>query len=141
MEMFYPSYAAMALRQAAVTRPHKGRAIVPMLRTAKAALREAEAGVLSDSVIEWADKRVKSLKRGIKTARVEAGISKTVSPHIQRHSAAVHMAEDRRSMEEIQQPGSQRHQRDAQNLRAILTLSQRTGSSAGVRYPFGEGRG
>jgi hypothetical protein len=43
MEMFYPSYAAMALRQAAVTRPHKGRAIVPMLRTAKAALREAEA--------------------------------------------------------------------------------------------------
>jgi integrase len=74
-----------------------------MLRTAKAALREAEAGALSDSVIEWAGKRVKSLKRGIKTARVEAGISNTVSPHILRHSAAVHMAEDRRGMEEIQQ--------------------------------------
>jgi len=69
----------------------------------KAALREAEAGALSDYVIEWAGKRVKSLNRGIKTAGLEAGISKTVSPHILRHSAAVHMAEDRRSMEEIQQ--------------------------------------
>ena len=91
------------LRDPTITRPHKGRAIVPMLRTAKAALREAQAGALSNYVIEWAGKRVKSLNRGIKTARVEAGISKTVSPHILRHSAAVHMAEDRRSMEEIQQ--------------------------------------
>jgi hypothetical protein len=74
-----------------------------MLRTAKAALREAQAGALSEYVIEWAGKRVKSLKRGIKTARVEARITKTVSPHILRHSAAVHMAEDGRTMEEIQQ--------------------------------------
>jgi integrase len=91
------------LRDPTITRPHKGRAIVPMLRTAKTALREAEAGALSGYVIEWAGKRVKSLKRGIKTARTAAGISQTVSPHILRHSAAVHMAEDGRSMEEIQQ--------------------------------------
>src|SRR5262245_40277561 len=91
------------LRDPTITRPHKGRAIVPMLRTAKAALREAEAGALSDYVVEWAGERVKSLKRGIKTATREAGITKSVSPHILRHSAAVHMAEDGRSMEEIQQ--------------------------------------
>jgi site-specific recombinase XerD len=54
-------------------------------------------------VIEWAGKRVKSLKRGIKTARAEARNSKTVSPHVLRHSAAVHMAEEGRSMEEIDQ--------------------------------------
>jgi Phage integrase family len=63
----------------------------------------AQAGALSEYVVEWAGKRVKSLKRGIKTARTEAGITKIVSPHILRHSAAVHMAEKGRSMEEIQQ--------------------------------------
>jgi Phage integrase family len=46
---------------------------------------------------------VKSLKRALKTAARAAGITKTVSPHILRHSAAVHMAEDDVSMEKIQQ--------------------------------------
>ena len=91
------------LRDPTINRPHNGRAIVPMLRTAKAVLREAQEGALSEYVIEWAGKRVKSLKRGIKTAAREAGITKTVSPHILRHSAARHMAENGRTMEEIQQ--------------------------------------
>jgi integrase len=91
------------LRDPTITRPHKGRAIVPMLRTAKSVLQEAKLVALSEYVIEWAGQRVKSLKKGLKTARREAGITKTVSPHILRHSAAVHMAEDGRSMEEIQQ--------------------------------------
>jgi site-specific recombinase XerD len=42
-------------------------------------------------VIEWAGKPVKSLKRSLKTAACNAGITKTVSPHILRHSAAVLM--------------------------------------------------
>jgi hypothetical protein len=46
---------------------------------------------------------VKSLEKGLKTVRRQAGITKTVSPHIFRHSAAVHMAENGRSMEQIQQ--------------------------------------
>lgn len=91
------------LRDPTITRPHKGRAILPMLRTAKAALREAQAGALTDYVIEWASKPVRSLKRGIKTAARAAGIAKAVSPHVLRHSAAVHMAEDDVSMEKIQQ--------------------------------------
>jgi site-specific recombinase XerD len=54
-------------------------------------------------VIEWAGERVKLLKRGIKTAATNAEISRAVSPHILRHSAAVHMAEDGVPMDEIQQ--------------------------------------
>ena len=48
------------LREPAINRPHKGRAIVPMLRTAKAALREARAGAISSYVIEWGGKPVGS---------------------------------------------------------------------------------
>ena len=91
------------LRDPDITRPHKGRAIVAMNRVCKATLLEAKAGALSDYVIEWAGKPVKSLKRSLKTAARNSGITKTVSPHILRHSAAVHMAEDGVSMEEIQQ--------------------------------------
>lgn len=90
------------LRDPKLSAPHKGRAIVPMLRTARAALLEARQGALSDYVIEWAGRPVKSVKRGLSVAAKRAGL-KHVSPHMLRHSAAVHMAEDRVSMEEIAQ--------------------------------------
>lgn len=92
------------LRDPTITRPHKGRAIVPMLRTAKAALLEARQGALSPFVIEWGGERVGSIKKGVKSAQRTAGLTgRRVSPHILRHSAAVHMAEDDVSMEKIQQ--------------------------------------
>jgi len=91
------------LRDPEITRPHKGRALVAMNRTARTALEKAKPFALCDYVIEWAGKRVMSLKRGIKTAASRAGITKVVSPHILRHSAAVHMAEDGVGMEQIQQ--------------------------------------
>jgi integrase len=90
------------LRDPALTAPHKGRAIVPMLRTARAALLEARQGALTDYVIEWAGRPVKSVKRGLSAAAKNAGLSH-VSPHMLRHSAAVHMAEDGVGMEEIAQ--------------------------------------
>ena len=43
------------------------------------------------------------LKRGLKRAAARAGIEKPVSPHVLRHSAAVHMAEDDVAMEKIAQ--------------------------------------
>jgi len=90
------------LRDPLLTIPHKGRAIVPMLRTARAALQEARQGALTPWVIEWAGRPVKSVKRGLAQAAKRAGLEH-VSPHMLRHSAAVHMAEDGVGMEEIAQ--------------------------------------
>lgn len=72
-------------------RTAKGRATVPMNRSARAALQSAKAGALSRFVIEWAGQRVASVKKGIGAAGVKAGF--VVSPHDFRHSAAVWMAE------------------------------------------------
>jgi integrase len=73
-----------------------------MLRTARAALQEARQGALTDWVIEWAGKPVKSVKRGLRVAAQRAGLEH-VSPHDLRRSAAIHLAEDGISMEEIAQ--------------------------------------
>ena len=80
--------------------PHKGRAIVPMTKTLAAVLQEAMLGSLSNYVIEWRGKRVKSVKKGLAFAARRAGI-KHVSAHMLRHSAAVRMAEAGVPMEEI----------------------------------------
>jgi integrase len=90
------------LRNPAITTPHKGRAIVPMNRTVKAALLEAKAGALSEFVIEWAGKKVASVKKGLRATAARAKVGH-VSPHMLRHSAAVHMAEAGIPMEEIAQ--------------------------------------
>lgn len=90
------------LRDPEMTQPHKGRAIVPINRTLRTALLAAKAGALSPFVIEWAGERVGSVKKGLTTAATKAGLPK-VSPHMLRHSAAVHMAEAGIPMEEIAQ--------------------------------------
>lgn len=88
------------LRDPAMTAPHKGRAIIPMTGTLRAALLEARTGALSPYVIEWAGGRVKSVKKGIKAAGRLIGLAH-ISPHMLRHSAAVHMAEAGVPMDEI----------------------------------------
>ena len=90
------------LRDPTITAPHKGRAIVPMLRTTRAALLEARQGALTEYVIEWAGHPVKSVKRGLKAAATRAGLEH-VSPHDLRRSAAIHMAEDGVPISEISQ--------------------------------------
>lgn len=90
------------LRNPQINRPHKGRPVVPMNREARTALQEAKQGAISAHVIEWAGKPVKSVKRGLKEAARKAGLA-NVTPHILRHSAAVHMAEAGISMDEIAQ--------------------------------------
>lgn len=81
-------------------RTAKGRAVVPMNQSARAALMEAKEAALSDYVIEWAGRRVASVKKGVRAIGAAAKIG-VVSPHDFRHSAAVWMAEDGVSMSEI----------------------------------------
>ena len=80
----------------------KGRAIVPMTESLHRALEEARKAALSDHVIEWAGGPVKSIKKGFRSTVKRAGL-KDVSPHVLRHTAAVHMAEAGVSMDEIAQ--------------------------------------
>lgn len=75
------------------TRPMtpKGRAVSPMNETALSALLEAKKAALSPYVIEWAGKKVGSVKKGVGESGRRAGIK--VTPHVLRHTAAVWMAE------------------------------------------------
>jgi integrase len=90
------------LRNPEITTPHKGRAIVPMNRTVQTALLETSQGALTKYVIERAGNKLGSVKRGLASAAKRAGIAHA-SPHMLRHSAAVHMAEAGVTMDEIAQ--------------------------------------
>jgi len=70
----------------------KGRATVPMNDTVFSALMEAKTGAMTDHVIEWAGRPVRSLKKGIASAAKAARLD-GVSAHVFRHSAAVWMIE------------------------------------------------
>lgn len=80
----------------------KGRASVPVNSRLRTALVTAKKGALSPYVIEWSGGPVKSIRKGIKTAGEAIG-RPDVSPHMLRHSAAVWLAEDGHSMDEIAQ--------------------------------------
>lgn len=90
------------LRNPNISNPHKGRAIVPMNRMVKEALLTAQPQALSKWVVEWAGGPVQSIKRGFAATVKRANVGH-VTPHLLRHSAAIHMAEARVSMEEIAQ--------------------------------------
>ena len=80
----------------------KGRAIVPMNDRLKSVLIQAHASALSPFVIEYAGRKVLSMKRTFKTAGKAIG-REDVSPHMFRHSAAVWLAEAGHDMNEIAQ--------------------------------------
>lgn len=82
--------------------PRKGRATPPINNTLRAALVEAREMALSPYVVEWGGGRVASIKKGFASVVKKAGL-KGVSPHVLRHTAAVHMAEAGNSMAEIAQ--------------------------------------
>ncbi len=89
------------LRKSA-TGPRKGRAVVPMNEGLRAALLTATQAALSDHVVEWAGQPVKNITRGFASAVQAAGLD-GVTPHVLRHTSAVHMAESGIAMAEISQ--------------------------------------
>lgn len=80
----------------------KGRATVPMNAMARAALLEAQKSALSPYVIEYAGKRVASIKKAFQRTARKAGMP-DVTPHVLRHTAAVWMVEAGVSMDMVAQ--------------------------------------
>jgi integrase len=80
---------------------NKRRVIVPMNRRAREALGEARKGALTDHVIEYGEKPVKSIKRAIAAAARRSGVQ--CSPHVFRHTAGVWMAQADVPMQKIAQ--------------------------------------
>ncbi|MDR7037356.1 integrase [Methylobacterium sp. BE186] len=82
--------------------PLKGRAIVPMNEDLRAVLQTARAAAVTDYVIEWAGQPVASIKTGFNATVKAAGLEK-VTPHVLRHTAAVHMVEGGTPIAEVAQ--------------------------------------
>lgn len=80
----------------------KGRATVPMHDLARPLLLEARKVAITNSVIEWGGKRLRSIRKGFSEACRRAQL-REVSPHVLRHTAAVWMAEAGVPMSEIAQ--------------------------------------
>lgn len=80
---------------------NKRRPVVPLNSRALEALREAQAGALTDYVIEWNGARVASVKKAIRMASLRSGVQ--CSPHVFRHTAGVWMAEADVPMSKIAQ--------------------------------------
>lgn len=80
---------------------NKRRTVVAMAPKAREALLEAREAALSDHVIEYAGKPVKSVKRAIAAAARRAKVP--CSPHVFRHTAAVWMAQADVPMQKIAQ--------------------------------------
>lgn len=92
------------LHDPARARTSKGRAIVPLNNSTRAALVEARTAAVSDYVIEWSGGPVKSVRRALDTAMTRAGLkTKQDGAHLLRHSAAVMMAEAGVPMSQISQ--------------------------------------
>jgi integrase len=80
----------------------KGRAFLPMNRTTRPALLAAHEAALSDHVIEYAGKRVASIRTGFTAAAARAKIGH-VRIHDLRHTAAVTMLSEGVPLEKVSQ--------------------------------------
>lgn len=90
-------------------RARKGRAVVLMTSEARAALKEAKKGALTDHVIEWCEEPVKCIRKSFLGAVKRAGLAQEiadptrpgktrfvtdVTPHTLRHSVLSWLEED-----------------------------------------------
>lgn len=82
------------------TARRKGRATVPMTQSLRQRLLAAKKDAVTEFVVEWAGRPVKSVKRGFARTVERAGLT-DVSPHVLRHTAASWLAEAGVPMTEI----------------------------------------
>jgi len=80
----------------------KGRAVVPINRMARAALESAYQARLTDYVVEWAGKPIRSIRTGYTAALNRAGL-RNVSIHQIRHTVAVRMLAAGQAIEVVSQ--------------------------------------
>jgi len=80
----------------------KGRAVVPMNGTTRAALATAHQAALSEYVIEYAQRKVGSIRKGVSGAITRSGIGH-VRIHDLRHTAAVTMLASGIPIEKVSQ--------------------------------------
>lgn len=80
---------------------NKRRPEVPLNGRAYEALEEAARGALTDWVIEWDGRAVKSIKKAVRMAAKRSGVA--CSPHVFRHTAGVWMAQADVPMQKISQ--------------------------------------
>jgi len=80
---------------------NKRRPEVPLNARAYQALEQASHGALTDWVIEWDGKQVKSIKKAIRMAAKRSSVP--CSPHVFRHTAGVWMAQADVPMQKISQ--------------------------------------
>ena len=80
---------------------NKRRPEVPINNRALLTLEEAARGAVSDFVVEWDGRPVKSIKKAIRRAAERSGV--LCSPHVFRHTAGVWMAQGDIPMQKISQ--------------------------------------
>lgn len=80
----------------------KGRAVVPMNRMARAALESAYQARLTDWVVEYGGRRIKSIRTAYQGAQRRAGLG-GVRIHQIRHTVAVRMLAAGRPIEQVSQ--------------------------------------
>lgn len=88
-------------RSAGREQTNKRNTLVPMNDRARTELQAAHDARLTDHVIEYAGKPVKSVKKAIQRLSEESGI--TFSPHVLRHTCGVWMAQADVPMQKIAQ--------------------------------------
>jgi integrase len=80
---------------------NKQRAVVPLTKRALKALLVAKEGALTDHVIEFNGKPIKSIKKALERISERTGVD--FSPHVLRHTAGVWMAKADVPMQKIAQ--------------------------------------
>lgn len=115
------------------SRPGKERATPPVNETRRAALVAAREAAISDPVVEWAGGRVGSIKKGVAAAAKKAGLE-GVSPHVLRHTAAVHMAEAGRPMAEIAQMLGHSDSRTTERIHARSSPGYLCGAASALEF-------